>query len=306
MNNRNSQLMNRNSSSSAEQQQTQTFSRELLATVWQRMGQMSSTERNILINHLRSIESEQNSASLSLQETEGNTLRIEPQSQREGRRQLFNITSSPREGTNNEYIDFRLYPITIDWNKIENGESYYYNLFILYGYFGVGVITSLLKIQKKFRFAIESLYQIVLEYYSSLATSRQDAALAEFISLLPSLKQIHEVLKYNYYSTKELPLIKLILDVYENYLFCYHDQLQIELRKEYIAVANLFYLSMRDDCDLQFIQDEFSKHKKLMGMINSFKMFQFKTRDCYLEHVNDLEIDYQSLLKGTSENMFIL
>ena len=63
-----------------------------------------------------------------------------------------------------DYIDFRDYPLKIDWAEIENYEENYYNIFINYGYFGISILSSLVKIDNlnlnfdNFLFSVISFY----------------------------------------------------------------------------------------------------------------------------------------------------
>lgn len=64
---------------------------------------------------------------------------------------------NPRE--EEEYVDFRTYPLQIDWKEIENDESDAYDICDSYGLFGVALFNSLttnLKLKIKLETFIKS------------------------------------------------------------------------------------------------------------------------------------------------------
>lgn len=270
--------------------ESSSFSRDLLALVWERMSHMNITERALLISHLRS-------GGIRTDSAEGPNESSHDLPQNEN---AF-VTEFEKE---EDYLDFRHYPISIDWNQIENGENHYYSSLTDYGYFGVSLVTSFSTISKKFRFASCSLYQSILEYYHILASEKLNVELEEYINFLPKFNQFKRILIEKYYSLKELPMIKLVLDIYEHYLFTYNiKQLNIKMKSDYISIANLFYCNVTNK-EIVFIYDELSKHKKVIGMFKLLNMFINKTKESYMEHLNKLSIEYKFLLEGTKESLF--
>lgn len=181
--------------------ESSTFSRDLLELVWNRMGQMNITERALLISHLRS-------GGVRYEEAETNQSSLNSKNE--------NNLIIHQDNTEDNYLGFRHYPISIDWNQIKNGENHYYSFFTDYGYFGASLVTSFSSI-KKMKITTGNLYQS--EYYHTLSKEKYFIEIEEYIHFLLSFAQIKKIIEDKYYLIKELPMIKLTLDIYEHYLF---------------------------------------------------------------------------------------
>ena len=64
-----------------------------------------------------------------------------------------------------DYIDFRNYPLKIDWAQIENYEENYYNIFVNYGYFGIALLTSLIKVEN-LTINYDDFFYSILSFYN--------------------------------------------------------------------------------------------------------------------------------------------
>jgi hypothetical protein len=117
-----------------------------------------------------------------------------------------------------EYIDFRTYPIYINWGDIENEKSNAYKIYDKYGLFGVGIFQCLdekeMKItSKRFEFNF-------IDFYFSIMND--NSKLENLITRLPKLSKVREVIYRKIFTQKELIIIKLYLDINENY-YRYHN-----------------------------------------------------------------------------------
>ena len=88
-----------------------------------------------------------------------------------------------------DYIDFRDYPLKIDWAEIENYEENYYNIFINYGYFGISILSSLVKIDNLNVNFDNFLFSVINFYFNSVKNNKFDD-LNNFFNHLPKLEQI--------------------------------------------------------------------------------------------------------------------
>jgi hypothetical protein len=129
---------------------------------------------------------------------------------------------NPRE--EEEYIDYKTYPLNIDWQEIENEESHAYDIYDKYGCFGAGLNTCLSRI-KGLKLTQKYFIKNILEYY--LKSSISLATLTniynydkELVENLPSLEEMNRVIELKI-SKKELVCVKVVLDIYEHYLIKY-------------------------------------------------------------------------------------
>lgn len=146
-----------------------------------------------------------------------------------------------------EYIDFRTYPIPIDWEKIENDKGDYFSILDKYGYFGVGLYSSLLS-KCKINLDIEEYIASFLKHYWTAFSDKQKTNdLLTFMDSLPSLKSIKTLLASEAILTKEKCLIKIVLDMYERYYLKYDKQCYNTLNNDYLILAQKFYFTCSEE-----------------------------------------------------------
>ena len=91
-----------------------------------------------------------------------------------------------------DYIDFRDYPLKIDWAEIENYEENYYNIFINYGYFGISILSSLIKIHN-LNINYDDFFYSVLNFYHNSIKKNNIDDLNNFFKFLPKLDLIKKI-----------------------------------------------------------------------------------------------------------------
>jgi hypothetical protein len=123
---------------------------------------------------------------------------------------------NPRE--DDEYIDFRTYPLPIDWDDIEGEKSDAYRFYDKYGYFGANIYMQL---NNTISFKASKFETQLIEKYVSLSKSPQEAV-DRFIKNLPTLAKVREVLYKNMFNRKELVTMKIYFDILEHY-YINHD-----------------------------------------------------------------------------------
>lgn len=197
---------------------------------------MSSSERrNTLIRYLRNIFTEDNEGSETtvnrevilrllnrVQNVGSSNINEDSDSETNTRRHYFfeepyssdNYTS---QNTSEEYIDFRTYPIPIDWAEVENEKSIAYKIFDKYGLFGIGLFSGLEPNEMKITF---KKFEIsIVEYYNMISSDSKKAN--EFVERLPKLSQTYIIMHKKLFNKKELILIKIYLDILEHYYRTY-------------------------------------------------------------------------------------
>lgn len=243
---------------------TQVLSREVLESVWQRIGQMSTEDRAVIIRHLSSIPSRTNANQTSSNEENETSARIFINRRRS--RNLFNISSQTNTPDDYDYIDFRLYPEPIDWNEIENGNKDSFEIFTNYGYFGSALKTSLSSFNG-LKITSSNLLVSVFAYFSSLILYNKTDQIMNFMRALPKLKNIKYIIDNSLFSKRDLLPIKIVLDIYEKYFSLYDAPLSNHMKNNYLPVCKLFYFSLGNE-DIKYLFEQIVNNKKLYQIIS--------------------------------------
>ena len=130
-------------------------------------------------------------------------------------------------------INYRLYPIYINWKKVETNEEGYYRVFARFGYFGVSIYSIFKEITPNLNAdnILYSLALVVSEYFFSkeIKSESIQKAIKSYFEKIPDLEKILELLKKKILLLKEVPIIFLILKIYEVYFL--RNQKYEELKK---------------------------------------------------------------------------
>lgn len=127
----------------------------------------------------------------------------------------------PDNYNNEEYIDFRQYPLIIDWQGIEDDKSQSIDIYNKYNYFGAAIFACFQQL-KDIKLTEINILKTILESYNNKLinnnnSNNNNSDLVNFIKILPSLEKLNNVVNLGL-TKQELPLFKIILDIYENYL----------------------------------------------------------------------------------------
>lgn len=159
-----------------------------------------------------------------------------------------------------EYIDFRVYPLHIDWYEIENTDNNYFDILELYGYFGIATLTSLSNVHGIELLVDDFIYSFLNYYYTTISDSN-DNKTNEFISNLPSLNSIYYIINQRMLNKKEVICMKVIIDIYEHYMRTFEHSNFFKIRQLYLSTVGLFYASLTEE-EISFIYDVLSKQMK--------------------------------------------
>ena len=142
-------------------------------------------------------------------------------------------------------MNFRLYPFYINWKKIEENESGYYQIFVHFGYFGVSVYSSFkdkypsLKVNNILFF----LASFIDEYLLSKDNKSEESQklISEFFEKMPTLEKLCNLIQKKIIMKKEVPMILLVLKIYEIYYILQkkNEELEKVLKNEYLLVTYL-------------------------------------------------------------------
>jgi len=206
-----------------------------------------------------------------------------------------------------DYIDFRDYPLKIDWAEIENYEENYYNIFINYGYFGISILSSLVKIDNLNVNFDNFLFSVINFYFNSVKNNKFDD-LNNFFNHLPKLEQIKKIIFSKKIHKKELLPIKIILDIYENYLL--QDPLGFRNNQDiilFLQISEFFYKKITSEIDTyEMFNTLINEMEKTSNIILEMKCIIAKKRKIYLSHLESIYKNYISINKGLNQSSFVL
>ena len=117
-------------------------------------------------------------------------------------------------------INYKLYPLYINWKKLEANESGYYYVFAKYGYFGVAVYSIFEEMYPDLNESnvFHSLASVVSEYlFCKEKSENVKKFIHMFFEKIPDLEKIYEIIQKKILLIKEVPVILLILKIYEIY-----------------------------------------------------------------------------------------
>ena len=201
-------------------------------------------------------------------------------------------------------MKFKLYPLYINWKKIEANENHYFDMFVHFGYFGASIFSIFRNIYQNITNK-NIIYLFSSFCYDFLISQNEDQEINEkeltlFISNLPKNNIIYKLIKKKIIMFKEIPIYLIILKIYEIY-YLYKDQEQniIELLK----YSYLLITYITEDEYMEIYQTHFkgkvsSIFRKLVKLIG--KQLEFpNTKNNYINHIKFI---YQSINKYNKEN----
>ena len=145
-----------------------------------------------------------------------------------------------------KYMDFRLYPFYIDWKKIEENKPGYYRILVHFGYFGAAVFSSFK--EKYQRLDVENIIYILAGFISEYLLKKEEdktealkKTIIDFFERMPNLDKICELIEKKVIMMKEVPLLIIILKIYEIdfILKKSNDNIEKVLKYEYLLLTYL-------------------------------------------------------------------
>ena len=137
-------------------------------------------------------------------------------------------------------MNFRLYPFYINWKKLEANESGYYRIFVHFGYFGISVYSSFkekypsLDVNNILHVLTSFIYEYLLSKDNK--TEANQKVINEFFEKMPKLDSLCELIQKKVIMYKEVPMILLVLKIYEIYYMLLKNNSEVEkvLKNEYL------------------------------------------------------------------------
>ena len=202
-------------------------------------------------------------------------------------------------------MKFNLYPLYINWKKVEANENNYFDMFVHYGYFGASIYSSLREIypditNKNIIYVFSTLcYDFLIN--ENEEQEKNDKELILLISKLPEKKIIYNLIKKKIIMFKEVSIYLIIFKILEIfYLYKDEESKIIELLKnQYLLIS---YLSDDEYCEI--FQNHFkgkvsSIFKKLVNLIGN----QLELPNTRKKYINHIKYIFQEINKNNKEEI---
>ena len=186
-------------------------------------------------------------------------------------------------------MNFRLYPFYINWKKLEANEPSYYRTFIHFGYFGASVYSSFK--EKYPNLSLDNILFVLSSFISEylLSKDNKDEAsqkvIKDYFEKIPNLDDICELIKKKIIMLKEVPMILLVLKIYEiNYMIQKNNvELEKVLKAEYLLGT---YLTDEEYTDInKHYKGKINKLFKKLVEENGKEYKLPKTKEQYFNHI---------------------
>ena len=186
-------------------------------------------------------------------------------------------------------MNFRLYPFYINWKKLEANEPSYYRTFIHFGYFGASVYSSFK--EKYPNLSLDNILFVLSSFISEylLSKDNKDEAsqkvIKDYFEKIPNLDDICDLIKKKVIMLKEVPMILLVLKIYEiNYMIQKNNvELEKVLKAEYLLGT---YLTDEEFNDInKHYKGKINKLFKKLVEENGKEYKLPKTKEQYFNHI---------------------
>jgi hypothetical protein len=147
---------------------------------------------------------------------------------------------------------------------------------------------------------IEKFNKNILDFYYKNTEKNSPESLhqiEQFITLLPPLSKIREILLMELTLKKELVTIKVVLDIYEHYYKRYDCPLYEAFLSEFIPTALLFYAGLSDE-DIRYVYNTVIDIKDVSDLLCKLSSFNAKRRTLYIKYLENMKNSYINLSGG--------
>lgn len=195
-------------------------------------------------------------------------------------------------------MNFRLYPLYINWKKIEENDPGYYRILVHYGYFGASIFSSFK--EKYVRLNVDNVLYILAGFiYENLLKKEKNEEtkkiIKDFFERMPNLDKLCELIEKKIIMMKEVSVFLLILKIYEINFIVKKSNEDIEkvLKYEYLLLSYLNEEEYKDIYNSNFkgrVKKIFNKIVEEHG--KDYALATTKTK--YINHIKSI---YQKIKK---------
>jgi hypothetical protein len=190
-------------------------------------------------------------------------------------------------------MNFRLYPFYINWKKVEANESGYYRIFVHFGYFGVSVYSSFK--EKYPSLDVNNILYVLASFVSEYLLSKDNKSessqklIKEYFEKMPKLENLCELIQKKIIMLKEVPLILLVLKIYEIHFMLQklNEDVEKVLKNEYLLGTYLDENEFKNIYQTHF-KGKISKSFKKVVETNGKDYELPKTKAKFLNHIKSI------------------
>lgn len=203
-----------------------------------------------------------------------------------------------------KYIKYSLYPLYIDWKKIEGNESEFYMTLAHFGYFGAHIYSTFKSLYPglKTKNIINVFSLFTKEFLENPKNKTEEMAkeAEKFMALLPELKTMFSLIKNKVIMYKEVPMYLMIFKIYEIYYIFTNEKKKIIdlLKNEYLLISYITEEEYKEIYEEHFqgkVSQVFSEIVKKFD-----KMYEIpKSKNGFINH---LKIIFQDVKKRNENN----
>ena len=200
-------------------------------------------------------------------------------------------------------MKFILYPLYINWKKIEANENNYFDMFVHFGYFGASIYSTFRTIYQNITNK-NIIYLFTSFCFDFLVCpngdkDKNEKELSSIISNFPKNDIIYKLIKSKIIMFKEIPIYLIILKIYEIY-FLYKDEKKIiELLKyQYLLLTYLTDDEYNEIFKTHFKGKVSAIFKKLVKLIGN----QLEFPNTKKKFINHIKFIYQYINKKNKED----
>jgi len=151
--------------------------------------------------------------------------------------------------------------------------------------------------------------KLICEYYWKNFEKNNIESINNLNNLMmqfPTLDKIKQIIRLKLISnTKELYVLKVILDLFEHYYKNFDLPTYERLLHDYISVAELFYSELSSN-DCLVVYDCMKDHYELYEILTKkFNIYVNKNPSGYLKNLAKLKENYQNLVGGIDYSKFL-
>ena len=192
------------------------------------------------------------------------------------------------------FMNFRLYPFYINWKKIEANEPGYYRVLVHYGYFGAAIFSSFK--EKYSSLDVNNILYVLAGFISEYLlkseidkTESVKKTIIEFFEKMPNLDELFELIEKKIIMMKEVPMIILILKIYEIDFILKKSKENLEkiYKYEYLLLTYLNEDEYKDMYNENFKGKVCKIFKKIVE-VHGKNYALAKTKVCFINHIKSM------------------
>ena len=198
-------------------------------------------------------------------------------------------------------MKFDLYPLYINWKKLEKNENEYFFSLSKFGYFGASIYSNFKPNYPGLE--LKNIFFIFASFIYEFLNNKNDIQkkVKEFLTQLPDLKIIFSFIKKKIIMFKEVPMILIVLKMYEIYYIKNKNKEVINEIIKYLFIL-INYLSNEEYNEI-FSENFSGKVNNIFKNISKTYGKIYALPSSKVDFINHLKFVFQSFNNDNKEKM---